>query len=96
MMIKLKNLVKEAVHSYIEKKTLDPVRSRDDRMLGKFFDNDEFGGKVSVINGTHLPLDIKVEKFANPERDEQYHLITITTQIPEPLIQQIKRMIAGK
>lgn len=95
-MIKLKSLIKETVNSWIEKKTLEPKSARDDRILGKFFDNDEYGGKVSVINGTHLPLDIKVEKLMNPDRTEQYHLITITTKIPEPLIQQIKRMIVGK
>lgn len=92
----IKEIVTEEVGSYVEKKTLNPIHMRNDTIIGKFFDNDEFQGRISVINGTHLPLDVKVEKMNNPETSQQSHLITITTKIPEPLIQQIKRMITSK
>jgi hypothetical protein len=97
----LKALIKECIlesntiDRHSEVKNLTPVHGED--VSARFFSHPDFSGWLTVINGTHIPLKVTVERMTSPEHpDKQYNLITLTTDAKESVVNQIVRMLKEK
>jgi len=97
----LKSVIREclleasSIDRHKEEKSLTPVHGEN--VSARFFSHEDFSGWLSVINGTHIPLNISVERMTSADHpNKQYNIVTITTDIKEPVLNQIIRMLKEK